>query len=945
MARQFETFLQGYIAEPHCPIARLPLLPEDERHQVLVEWNANHSGPSKYECIHHVFESQVARTPDEPAIIFDRETITYRDLNKRANQLARRLRKLGVGPESLVGICSTRSTDLVVGLLGILKAGGAYVPLDSSYPAERLSFIVEDTALQVIVSQEELLTKLPPHRAQVVCLDSDGEAISTEFDTDLGGGASSDLAYLIYTSGSTGRPKGVAIEHRSAVALLEWAQTVFTTEELSGVLASTSICFDLSIFEIFVPLSCGGKIILADNALHLPTLPAADKVTLVNTVPSAMTELLRMNGLPKSVRTVNLAGEPLKPALVDEIYGQSNVTRVFDLYGPSEDTTYSTFALRRPGTAETIGRPVSNTEAYILDKNLQPLPVGVPGELYLGGAGLARGYLNRPELTAERFIPNPFGTWAKRLYRTGDLARYRSDGNLEYLGRIDQQVKIRGFRIELGEIESVINRHPSVRESVVVAHEDKSGAKNLAAYVVPRPGLVPTTLELREFLKEKLPQFMVPTFLTMLESLPLTPNGKLDRRALPEPEIKGADLCGTFVAPSNSIEQFLVKTWEEILKTQPIGVEDNFFELGGHSLLAVELFVRIESKYGKKIPLATLLQAPTIKKLASLLVETNELSLPALVPIQSNGSNPPFFCIHARGGNVLFYRDLAKRLGPDQPFYGLQMLGLDGKRPLQTRIEEMAAHYLKEIKEIQPEGPYLLGGASFGGTAAYEMAQQLLAQGEQVALLALFDTTGPDYPRPLPGTTRVRSRVYGLVRSFQHRVNSLKLLSAQERADFLRKQGSRIRVKTVRFAKRTSRNIAQRLPKKIRGLLFSPATARPWALLETEKAITKALKHYVTRPYPGRLTLFRASKQPLGIYPDPTLGWGELVTGELVIHEVPGFHGTIVAEPHVRFLAEQLKACIEEAQREFSEVEFPSTVQPEMTRAPLMTEHRVAVQV
>ena len=948
MARQFEIFLAGYAANTDCPIAKLPLMPEDELRQVLVEWNETNTGPAKHECMHHLFESQVELRADQPALIFDQEVVSYRELNERANQLARFLRKLGVGRESLVGICLTRSTDLIVGLMGILKAGGAYVPLDSAYPSERLAFIVEDTALRVIVTQKELIKRLPSHQAQVVCVDSDREKIAAELKTNLAEEASAEnLAYLIYTSGSTGRPKGVAIEHRSAVTLLEWAETVFTREEISGVLASTSICFDLSIFEIFVPLSCGGKIILADNALHLPSLRAAEQVTLVNTVPSAMTELVRMKGLPASVRTVNLAGEPLQPALVEQIYRQSNARRVFDLYGPSEDTTYSTYALRQPGAAATIGRPVANTQVYILDKNLQPVPIGVSGELYLGGAGLARGYLNRPDLTRERFIRYPFNDSGARLYRTGDLARYRTDGNLEYLGRIDHQVKIRGFRIELGEIETVLNQHPAVSESVVIAHEDGSGGKNLAAYVVPRRGSVPTTLELREFLKDRLPQFMLPAFVMMLESLPLTPNGKLDRKALPKPESTGLASRGTFVAPSNPVEQHLVKTWEEILKTQPIGVQDNFFELGGHSLLAVELFVRIETEFGKKFPLATLFQAPTIKQLASLLLsnEGNDSSLPSLVPIQPNGSKPPFFCIHARGGNVLFYRDLAKRLGPDQPFYGLQMVGLDGKRPFQTRVEDMAAHYLKEIRTIQPTGPYFLGGASFGGTAAYEMAQQLLAQGEQVALLALFDTTGPGYPRILQSTTRVRSKVYGLVRSFDRRISSLRLLSAQERVDYLKQQRNRIRVKTIRFAKRRVRSIAPVFPAAIRRLIFSPATTAPWALVEMEKAITQALKSYVTRPYAGRLTLFRASKQPLGIYPDPTLGWGELVTGELEIHEVPGFHGAIVAEPHVRFLAEQLKGCIEKAQQDFSLAETPAIVPQRLANVALVADTRVALQV
>ena len=405
-------------------------------------------------------------------MIAEGETVTYGELNRRVNRLARYLQKLGVGPEVLVGIYLERSLEMVVSLLAVLKAGGAYVPLDPNYPEERLVLLLQDCRPPVLISRRSLLGKLPLVQTRVVCLDENRAAIASESHDDPAPSSSAEnLAYVIYTSGFTGRPKGVAIAHRSAVALLDWAQSLFTDEELGGVLASTSICFDLSVFELFAPLVSGGKVILCQNVLELPTVAAIADVRLVNTVPiSAMRELLRAGGVPGSVRTVNLAGEPLGPSLVKQVCELGNVERLFDLYGPTEDTVYSTFALRNSADPATIGRPIANTRTYILDPYLNPVPVGVAGELYIGGSGLARGYLNCFDLTAEKFIPNPFSDeLGARLYRTGDLARYFRDGNIEILGRTDQQVKIRGFRIEPGEIEALLSRHPHVRDSVIVA--------------------------------------------------------------------------------------------------------------------------------------------------------------------------------------------------------------------------------------------------------------------------------------------------------------------------------------------------------------------------------------------------------------------------------------------------------------------------------------------
>ncbi|MFL9459672.1 non-ribosomal peptide synthase/polyketide synthase [Scytonema tolypothrichoides VB-61278_2] len=614
---RFVTLLEGIVANPQERISQLPLLTTTEQQQLLVEWNNTQADYPENKCIHQLFEEQVERTPDAVAVVFEGEQLTYEQLNTRANQLAHDLRSLGVKPNVLVGVCVDRSIEMVVGLLSILKAGGAYVPLDPEYPTERLRFMLEDAQVSVLLTQQHLSKKLLEHQARIVYLDTGAcEFAQTSEIPNVSEVTSSNLAYVLYTSGSTGRPKAVAIEHRSPVALVSWAKEIFTKEELAGVLASTSICFDLSVFELFVTLSVGGKVILAQNALHLSTLTAANQVTLINTVPSAIAQLIQDDNLPQQVRTVNLAGEPLQNQLVQQIYQRSQVKRVFNLYGPSEDTTYSTYSLVEQGatTSPTIGRPISNTQIYILDQYLQPVPIGIPGELHIGGAGLARGYLNRPELTQEKFIPNLFNT--DRLYKTGDLARYLPDGNIEYLGRIDNQVKIRGFRIELGEVEAVLSQHSDVQASCIIAREDTPGDKRLVAYVVPKQGFAPSISQLRSFLSEQLPQYMVPHTFVILEFLPLTPNGKIDRRALPEPNSHGL-VEQSFVAPRNHIEEILTQIWAEVLRVKQVGIHDNFFELGGDSILSIQILAKAKQA-GLQLTLKQLFGNQTIAQLAAV---------------------------------------------------------------------------------------------------------------------------------------------------------------------------------------------------------------------------------------------------------------------------------------------------------------------------------------
>ncbi len=652
MREHWIVLLEGAVANPDCRLSELPLLTAGERRQMLVDWNDTALAFPPAASLVSLFEAQATRTPEATALIAGVKRLSYRELNERANKMAHHLRTLGVGPEVLVGLCVERSERMLVGILGILKAGGAYVPMDPTYPKDRLAFMLDDANAPVLVTEQCLLPIFPfageaSARRAVVRLDTDWNNIEKCSSENMREEATAEnLAYVIYTSGSTGQPKGVAIEHRAPVALMHWAKEVFSLDEISGVLAATSICFDLSIFEMFVPLSWGGTVILADNAMALATLPASGEVTLVNTVPSAMRELLRVKGIPASVRIVNLAGEPLATSLVDQIYAETSVAKVYDLYGPSETTTYSTGALRIAGEAATIGRPLANEQVYLLDRRQQPVPVGVPGELYIGGSGLAREYLHRPELTAEKFVPNPFrnGGLPERLYRTGDLARYRPDGNIEFLGRMDHQVKIRGFRIELGEIENALRRHPKLLEVVVLAREEQPGDKRLAAYFVSRPDQSATANELRIFLKEKLPDYMVPSAFISLVALPLTANGKVDRKRLPAPDQARPELHGNHVAPGTPTEITVAGIWCEVLRLKQSGVHDNFFELGGDSLLAIQVVSRLRQSFGVEVPLTALFEASTVAALAEGLTtarwgkETS--AAPPLFPALRNG-NPP----------------------------------------------------------------------------------------------------------------------------------------------------------------------------------------------------------------------------------------------------------------------------------------------------------------
>jgi amino acid adenylation domain-containing protein len=630
MANHFQTLLESIITNLEQPISKLSLLTPAEQQQILVGWNSTQTTYPLEFTLHQLIETQVEKTPDAIAVKFADQQLTYRELNNRANQLAHHLQNLGIKPEVLVGICVERSLEMVIGLLGILKAGGAYVPLEPHLPQERLAFMLADTQVKVLLTQQHLVAELPEHSAQLICLDTDWEIIAQASEKNLEIAVTPEnLAYVIYTSGSTGKPKGAMNTHRGICNRLLWMQDVYQLTEADCVLQKTPFGFDVSVWEFFWTLLTGARLVLAkpkghQDSAYLVQLIVQEKVTTLHFVPSMLQIFLQEQGLSEcqSLRQVMCSGEALPYALQERFFAHLNA-ELHNLYGPTEaavDVTY--WACERDSNSPVvpIGRPIANTQIYLLDSDLQPVPVGVAGELHIGGVGLARGYLNRPDLTAQKFIPNPFSyNPAARLYKTGDLARYRYDGTIEYLGRIDYQVKIRGFRIELGEIEAILGQHPAIQEAVVLVREDHPGEKRLVAYVVTSANS--HVSEFRSYLKSKLPDYMMPAAFVMLDSLPLTVNGKVDRRALPLPEIARPDLQVTYIAPTTEVEQTMTTVWQEVLQVEKVGINDNFFDLGGHSLLMVKVQNKLQELLSQELSILELFQYPTINSLANYLSE------------------------------------------------------------------------------------------------------------------------------------------------------------------------------------------------------------------------------------------------------------------------------------------------------------------------------------
>ncbi|MGA2019851.1 MAG: amino acid adenylation domain-containing protein [Candidatus Sulfotelmatobacter sp.] len=870
-----------------------------ERQRILVEWNNTCKPYPADRCVHELVEAQAKENPGAVAMAHEGRQLSYQELNARANQLARLLRQKGVGCDVPVAICLKRSLELPVALLAILKAGGACVPLDPDYPKDRLAYILEDSRAPVLITQPGQHSALGDVQAEVLYLDADWKILSGQSPENLLPVTQPEsLAYIIYTSGSTGKPRGVLLTHRGLVNHGVASIDLYGIERSDRVLQFSSISFDIAVEEIFPTWFAGATVVLRRDQMSLAATDflrwiKQQRITVLDLPTAYWHELVHElaeshEKFPERLRLVIVGGEKAS-ASAYAFWLKAGGTRVrwVNTYGPTEASVI--VSAYEPDPSQPfpenlpIGRPIANVRLYVLDSELQPVAVGEPGELHIGGPGVARGYLNHPELTEAKFIADPFSQDGDaRLYKTGDLVRYLPDGNIEFQGRIDFQVKIRGFRIELGEIEAVLEKHSGVAQAVVTARE-VNNEKRLAAYIVALPNAV-TAGELRRYLKDLLPEYMMPTDFVFLKSFPLTPNGKVDRRALPAPEPSEPGESEGFVAARDEFESRMVSLWEQVLGKRPIGVRDNFFELGGHSLLAVRLTSRIEKQFGKKLTITALIQAPTVESLVSLLRDENSSSS-LLVPLQTGGSKPIFFFVHGLGGTVMRFHELARHMVPDQPFYCFQAQGMDGKLPCLDRVEDMAALYLEHLRAVQPQGPYFLGGYSFGGLVALEMARRLVEHQEEVRALTLVDTY---LPAPKNGQSLLE-KFFGL--------------STEQKLAYLKKRLGRYR-----------RGVKRRID----------ALSLPRAIKDVREACAVAEERYRPQVYPGCVVLFRASEKALRGLDDPQDGWRKYAAGRIEVHEIDGDHGNILNEPQVKQLAEEIRSRLEKAQAESPKEAVPS---------------------
>ncbi|WP_338911511.1 non-ribosomal peptide synthase/polyketide synthase [Mycetohabitans rhizoxinica] len=880
LGQHWVNVLEAVVADPTQRLSELPLLSTTERHQLLTAWNDTAADFASAPTLHQLFEAQVQRTPNAVAAVFETQQMTYAELDCRASQLAHRLRAIGVGPEAVVALCAERSLQMLVGLLGILKAGGAYLPLDPSYPAERIAYMLEDAQVAAVVLQPHLEPLLPATQAQTVMLETSWAQIATQPSTRPTSIVKPhNLAYITYTSGSTGKPKGVMSQHRGAVNYLNFLVRHYRLTEADVVLNVASLAFDASVRDLLGPLVAGARTVLIPTAQakephqYVRAINAHGVTKLLSITPSLLRSVCQVADGPQTtptLHTILTSGEALEADLCTQVHQTlGEQIHVVNQYGPTECTMTSTWfaAVRQASGIVPIGRPLSNARVYLLDRYLQPVPCGVAGELYIAGAGLTRGYVNQPALSAERFIANPFGQ-GERLYRTGDLAKWRADGQLEYLGRTDHQVKIRGFRVELEEISAALASHPSVAQATVIAREDERSAdKRLVAYLVASANCTITPATLRQYLSQKLPDYMIPAVFVVLDALPLTPNGKVDRKALPAPEMT---VTATARMPRTPEEQVLCEIFAEVLGVARFGIDDNFFELGGHSLLAARLINRVRTTLGLELSIRNLFETPTVAGLSQQPDKPTDLDslFQVVLPLRSHGDRPPLFCIHPAGELGWCYAGLLRYIDRQYPLYSLQARCLSTSGPPPETIEEMALDYVEQIRRIQPSGPYQLVGWSLGGLIAFEMACLLQKKGEHVALLTLLDSYVRTGDKPMRRIARQDMIADLLAEVGYDSASSEKTpLDFDERREILRQGGS----------------------------LYAALDERQFdSILDFFEKTPQMIERYVPRSsFEGDVLHIKAALEKPGFRPEPET-WQAYVKGHVEMHSIDCEHGAMM---------------------------------------------------
>jgi amino acid adenylation domain-containing protein len=856
-------------------------------------------------CIHSMFEIQAEQTPEACAVIFKDERLTYGELNGRANRLAWNLVKLGVGPDVTVGIFAERSIEVIIGLLGVLKAGGTCLPLDPEYPKERLAFMLHDGEVQYLLVDGEYLERLPENDAKIIPLDFVNEISGIALEGPDIEVSPDGAAYLIYTSGSTGKPKGVEITHRGILGLLFGVNYV-RLDKTKAVLQLSALTFDGSIFDIWAALLHGGRSVLYPG--RIPLVRELSDVLRKHQVTTAFLTTSFFNAIVDeepialaSLEQLLVGGEALSVQHICRAWDALAGVEIINAYGPTEGTVFAAAyrILQKPDAKATsipIGRHIGNTRAYILDQNLQQVSIGMRGELYLGGPGVARGYRNRPELTAQKFISDPFSKEPNaRLYKTGDLACFLADGNIDFLGRTDDQIKVRGFRIEPAEIEASLRCHEGVLDAVTLVCTDRRGEKCLSAFVVRKLGLDLSADELREFLRQRVPEFMIPSRYRVLDRWPLTSSGKVDRQALARADDAPYKISSANFAPQTASQRALVQMWEELLNVRPIGMRDNFFDLGGNSILAIRLLAQIEVTFNKRLPIETLIGAVTIAQLSTLLNQEEPPDRFAYaVPVQSKGENPVFFCV----GAGFLMNPLSLQLGPDQPFYSIGLkpdYAAQLERPF--KMEELAQHLVSALRGRQPAGPYYVGGFCLDGLFAYEVARQLKAQGQNVGLLVLFETENPCQI----AKTRIGIALRRTVIRLRYRYNQLFSVKINEIPVYARSRWVELKQLMTRISWRVYE--------------WFPFVKRQIVPADLERILFTAARAYETKPLECPTVIFRCKEWPIAAAGDPYLGWRELLNGPCETHEVPGDHEGMFLELNAKVLAEQLTASLRNARQ------------------------------